>query len=52
MTRVPHFVAVALGDVVIGHDGDGLTIGLDDLTVFFSNVNDSVILCKDSRFHN
>lgn len=35
MTRVPHCVAVALVDVVIGHDRDGLTIGLGDLTGFF-----------------
>ena len=36
MTQVPHCVAVAMGDVVIGHDGDGLMVGLDDLTGFFS----------------
>ena len=35
MTQVPHCVAVAMGDVVIGHDGDGLMVGLDDLTGFF-----------------
>lgn len=33
---------------VNGHVGDGLTVGLDDLMVFFS-LNDSMILC--GRWH-
>ena len=37
----------ALRDVVSGHGGDGLMIGLNDLRVL-SNFNDSVILQKDS----
>ena len=35
-------VYVALRDMVCEHGGDGLTAGLDDLTVF-SNFNDSMI---------
>ena len=38
---------VALRDVVSGHGGDGLMIGLNDLRVL-SNLNDSIILQKDS----
>ena len=36
-------VDVALRDVVSGHGGGGLVVGLDDLEVF-SNLNDSNIL--------
>jgi len=34
---------VVLGDVVPGHGGDGLGLGLVILTVF-SNINDAMIL--------
>jgi len=34
---------VALRNVVSGHGGDGLTVGLDDL-IGLSNLNDSVVL--------
>ena len=34
---------VALGDMVGGHSGDGLTVGLDDLRGHF-NLNDSMNL--------
>ena len=34
----------ALRDVVSGHGGDGLTVGLGDLIGLFSNLNDSMIL--------
>ena len=38
-------VVVALRDVVSGHGGDGLMVGLDDLCDFF-HPNDSMSICK------
>jgi len=35
-------VDVALGDMISGHGGDGLTVGLDDFSSF-SNLNDYMI---------
>ena len=39
---------VALRDVVSGHGGDGLEVGLLMILVVFSNLYDSMIFCLDS----
>ena len=39
-------IDVVLKDMVSGHGGDGLIAGLGDLSDFFSNLEDSTILCN------
>ena len=41
---VQNRVDVALRDVVSGYGGDGLMVAVDDISVFFFNFNDSMIL--------